>query len=411
MARVKVLLKTTSNPSPIYIRLSDGRKVDVMAKTKFLINPKDWSVAKEQPKDLKLIEYANLNNDLVELKANLVKYYNKTKDTAVINTKWLKDFLNPETEIVENVSIPKALIPYIDFYLNDRKHEIAPTYQKKFTVLKHKLERFETFRKKIILISEINNQFKNEFLDYFKSVGYAQNTLQRDWVHIKTFCKHARSLGLEISSQLDNLKLEKEDTIKIYLTFDDLQKIENANVKAFKAIYEDARDWLIISCYTGQRVSDFMRFTKNNIRIENGKQLLEFKQVKTGKLMTIPVHPKVQEILKKRNGDFPKPIIDVKYNVYIKEVCRIAKLNDLVTGSLKVETKPESKIYRKQVDEYVKWKLVSSHIGRRSFATNFYGKIPTNYLIYVTGHSTEQMFLSYIGKSNKDLALELTNYF
>jgi hypothetical protein len=50
-------------------------------------------------------------------------------------------------------------------------------------------------------------------------------------------------------------------------------------------------------------------------------------------------------------------------------------------------------------------------VGRRSFATNFYGKIPTTYLIYITGHSTEAMFLNYIGKSNKDLALEVSDYF
>ena len=45
------------------------------------------------------------------------------------------------------------------------------------------------------------------------------------------------------------------------------------------------------------------------------------------------------------------------------------------------------------------------------FATNHYGKIPTSYLIYVAGHSSEEMFLNYIGKSNKDIALELTKYF
>jgi len=30
---------------------------------------------------------------------------------------------------------------------------------------------------------------------------------------------------------------------------------------------------------------------------------------------------------------------------------------------------------------------------------------------YATGHSSEVMFLNYIGKSNKDMALELTKYF
>ena len=67
--------------------------------------------------------------------------------------------------------------------------------------------------------------------------------------------------------------------------------------------------------------------------------------------------------------------------------------------------------FRKKSGVYPKWKLVSSHIGRRSFATNFYGEIPTTYLTYITGHSTESMFLKYIGKSNKDKAMEMTNFF
>jgi hypothetical protein len=50
-------------------------------------------------------------------------------------------------------------------------------------------------------------------------------------------------------------------------------------------------------------------------------------------------------------------------------------------------------------------------VGRRSFASNYYGKIPTTYLIFITGHSSEKMFLSYMGKSNKDLALEVSKYF
>lgn len=60
---------------------------------------------------------------------------------------------------------------------------------------------------------------------------------------------------------------------------------------------------------------------------------------------------------------------------------------------------------------YPKFELVTSHIGRRSFATNYYGKIATTFLINITGHSSETMFLNYIGKSNKDMALEMAQMF
>ena len=60
---------------------------------------------------------------------------------------------------------------------------------------------------------------------------------------------------------------------------------------------------------------------------------------------------------------------------------------------------------------FEKWELITSHIGRVTFVSNFYGKMPTNYLIYMTGHSSENLFLDYMGKSNKDIAMELTKYF
>lgn len=411
MARIKVLLKSKNNPSPIYIRLTDGRNIDVMAKTKYNINPDDWSVVKQQPKSLNDIHYSNMDSDLVKLKSTLLKHYNDSKNNVLINTQWLKDFLNPAITIVEENTIPNTLVEYIDYYIDYRKHELNYTSIQKFRVIQSKMKRFEEYRKKTILIAEIDDRFKNEFVSYYKSQSYAQNTMQRELVMIKTFCKHARFLGLETHNQLDSLRLDRAKVEKIYLTFEELESIENIEKEKLTDSLENAKDWLIISCYTGQRVSDFLRFTKEMIRVENGKHLLEFTQKKTNKIMTIPLHKKVLEILEKRGGEFPYSISDQKYNDYIKTVCEIAEIDKLVVGSKKVETKPKSGVFRKKTDMYKKYELVSSHIGRRSFATNFYGKIPTTYLIYVTGHATETMFLTYIGKSNKDIAMELTNYF
>ena len=147
-----------------------------------------------------------------------------------------------------------------------------------------------------------------------------------------------------------------------------------------------------------------IRYEKN--KAGQLKPLIEFTQVKTEKIMTIPLHSKIMEILKKYNGDFPRKISDQKYNEHIKKVCEKAKIEQPTNGVL-FDQETKSKVEK----DYPKWKLVSSHIGRRSFATNNYGKIPTSFLMYITGHTTEAMFLTYIGKSNKDIAMELTNYF
>ena len=67
--------------------------------------------------------------------------------------------------------------------------------------------------------------------------------------------------------------------------------------------------------------------------------------------------------------------------------------------------------YRTKDVDAEKWEILSSHIGRRSFASNFYGKIPIPLLMEATGHSTEQMFLKYINPMDEERMLSLGNYF
>ena len=353
-----------------------------------------------------------VNNELNRIENFILNEFDSTEPKN-INKDWLKtlmvSYYNPIDKTRE--TIPDDLIGFIDFYNDERINEISIKSIRKYNVIKHKMERMQEYRGKSILIKDIGEDFKKEFVKYYRFEKYSQNTMQRELGIIKTFCKHAKRLGLETHSQLDDLKLKMEKGLALYLTFEELKTIEET--KDLPEYMDNARDWLIISCYTGQRISDFMRFTKDMIRIEKGKSLLEFEQQKTRKLMTIPLHQKVLEILEKRNGEFPRAISDQRYNDYIKEVCKEAKLNERILGKVQTNINPKGKTskIRSVTGTFEKWQLITSHVGRRSFATNFYGQIPTNYLIYVTGHSSETMFLNYIGKSNKDLAMELINYF
>ena len=416
MASINFLYRSTKKTSNLNVRLlfrHNAKDYVFGAKTKVEVSKIYWSKQhKKKSKDIDITnQQTEINNQLNKIENHVLKAFNSV-NADNINKDWLQTqidyYYNPPQQVKNT---PTDLINYIDFYIEYRKYEIKKSSKNKLKVLKNKLQRFENFRKKKISIADVNDNFKNEFVSYCKGELYSQNTIQRELANIKTFCKHARFLGLKTHHQLDSLRLEKVKVEKIYLTFDDLTKIENISKNELTDSLNNAKDWLIISCYTGQRISDFMRFTDEQIRIEKGEHLIEFTQMKTGKNMTVPLHPKVLEILKKRNGKFPYRISDQKYNDFIKTVCGLAKINELIKGSKLVETEKDSKVYRKQSGTYKKYDLVTSHIGRRSFATNFYGKIPTTYLIYATGHSTESMFLNYIGKSNKDLALEITKYF
>jgi integrase len=416
MAAVNFLFRSTKDKANLHLRLLyrfNEKDFVFGANTKFETTKDYWGKDhKRKSRDIVLTnEQTRVNTELNKIENHVLNAFNSVSPDA-ITKEWLQtqidNYYNPPQEAE---ALPTELTKYIDFYIEYRKHESKQTSIQKFKVIKTKIEEMQVLRKAPYLIKDVNDNFKNEFVNYYKSKNYAQNTMQRELTFIKTFCRHARFLGLETHPQLDSLRLDSMKVEKIYLTFDELNKIEKIEKDKLTDSLDNAKDWLIISCYCGQRVSDFMRFTADMIRIENGKKLIEFTQVKTGKIMTVPLHPKVIEILDKRNGMFPYAISDQKYNDYIKDVCEIAELTQKVTGSKHLETAPKSGIFRKETGLYRKCDLITSHIGRRSFATNFYGKIPTTYLIYVTGHSTEVMFLNYIGKSNKDLAIEMTNYF
>ena len=422
MASINYLYRSTKDTAELILRLlyrSNDIDYVIGNKSGIEVSKHYWTKEhkKKNPKDIDIIDrQAEVNEALNKLKSHILSKF-KEANSEDIDKDWLKTqidvFHNPPRE---TPALSNELLKYFKFFIKEKTNELANTTVKKYNVVYSLLERYETSTKKKLLLKDVDLSFKKSFENYCFSKGYAPNTITRAIRAIKTACNHARYNGIETSYQLEKLKTKYTKTENIYLTLEDIEKLKQIKKEKLTDQLENARDWLVISCFIGQRVSDFMRFNKKMLRQETNKDgklvtLIEFTQQKTGKVMTIPLKQDVLDILDKRGGGFPPRISDQKYNVYIKKVGAIAKLNEKVVGSKKLETEPESGIYRKVTKEFEKWKLISSHIGRRSFASNFYGKMPTSFLIYITGHKTEEMFLNYIGKSNKDIAMELTKYF
>jgi hypothetical protein len=408
MATVNFMYRSNKPMANLTIRLlfrHKGKDFVFSAKTKNIIEADYWNNDHNKTRILD----AKLQNKQSELKAELLEIENHILKNFELADKdrmpkgWLQSqidfYYNPKVQ----TTISNRLVEYIDYYIECKKVDLSSSSLMKYTTIQSKLIKLEASLKKTIFIENIDESFKNEFVKYYKENKYNQNTIQRELAFVKTFCRHARNNGIETSIQLDGLLLQKAKVEKVYLTFEELEKIESIQLE--DEALENARNWLIISCFTGQRVSDFLNFKSDMIRIEDGIQLIEFTQKKTGKIMSLALHPKVIQILNKNNGAFPYKISDQRYNEHIKTVCRLAGLKSIVKGG-KVDPDTNRKVY----DSYPKYELVTSHIGRRSFATNFYGKIPTSLLINATGHSTESMFLEYIGKSQTQQAKELAKF-
>jgi len=414
MATVNFLYRSTKDNSTLTARFlfrHNTKDFVFSSKTKIEVSKTYWKQDhNKKSRDAQVIyKQAEINQELSRLENYILKNFNNT-DISEVNKEWFKTLIEhyytpPKTE----KKVSDEVLEYFNYFIEKKQSEVVERTIKNYKVVLKQLERYQATKSKKILIKDIDYNFSQDFEKFCEQNNYSPNTIAKGLRTIKTVCKHAEFNGIETHRQLNSIKIKSHKIEKIWLNLSELEAIENLSQTELSESLENARDWLIISCYTGQRISDFMNFNKGQIRIEENKYLLEFTQKKTGKNMTIPVHEKVLGILKKRNGDFPRAISDQRYNDYIKVVCKIAGIDTLTNGSIMKEVK--NKQYRKENGIYPKHELVTSHIGRRSFATNYYGKIPTTFLIYVTGHSTESMFLNYIGKSNKDLAIELTKYF
>lgn len=412
MATVNFLFRSTKESANLTLRLlyrNMGKDFTIDGNSKITIEKEFWvrNLNQKKIKDViilnKQTQYKKLINDLS------IHIINKLEnlDLSLVNKEWLhyqiNDFYNP---VELSPKVPVYLTDYFDFYI-----ELLITNRntkKKLITTKNKLLKYEQQIKKKLFIEEINNIELNNFKNYLIHLKYNQNTILGDFTNIKTICRHAKT-SLKVNEEIYNWSLKKEKTPIVYLDFKEIDAI--SKLRDLPEYLDNARDWLIISCYTGQRVSDFMTFDKTKIRMENDTDekriiLVEFTQMKTKQNIALPLHPEVIKILNKRNGEFPRAISDVKYNLYIKLVAEKAKINTLIEGS-----KIDSKSNRKLKKIYPKNELITSHIGRRSFATNYYGIIPTPLIMSATGHASEKMFLNYIGKTQSDRAKSLSKYF
>ena len=189
-------------------------------------------------------------------------------------------------------------------------------------------------------------------------------------------------------------KVNKDEAEHVYLNEDEIKQITDTRLD--KKLGE-IRDLFIIGCWTGLRISDLSRLEKGNIK----DGLLTIKTQKTREGVVIPVTDELQTVLNRHPERLPKIPTDQYYNKQIKEVCRLSEINDPVLAEI---TKGKLTV----TTNIPKYKLITSHTARRSFATNLYRRgIPSTQLMLLTGHKTEDAFLKYIKVSKEDNAKDV----
>lgn len=413
MATIKFILQSKSENSNIYIRYSIGRKQIFYRKTGFVINANDWSEDKALPKQNNN-ELKALNSKLGKLAVSLKDAYNiAVSEGLTLTGDWLQeqiDIFNNKKQVIELDVLTNYIQKYIDEapYKQNQKREtgLSAGRVQNLKLFKNTIQRFEaeTLKGKSILIKNVNLQFAEKYKMWLFSQEYSVNYVGKNIDNLKTICFDAFKNDIETSTQLKNIKSISENKAPeqiITLSEQEQDKIKDAVLLREALI--NARKWMLLGCLIGQRGGDLLNITAKNIKELSGIKIIELKQQKTGKLVAIPLLPDAVEIIE---SGLPYKISLGKFNEYIKDVCEIAEINEPITGKIKVTSR---KPLKTQIAP--KYKFITSHVCRRSFATNFYSRIPTPVLMNITAHGTERMFLSYIGKTTYDNAYQMLEYF
>lgn len=397
------LSKAKKKQNQIIIKIfKESTNIDFTFNTSLQIDTGEWDHEKQRPKNIYLKKHKQLNSILDNIKIQIAEYITKKLNNKEFPSQRALSKKIKTLCFLQKVDHPKdSLLYFMEMYISSRKELICISTHKRYHVFCNLILRFEGAYMKKLYLEDTNMDFVNRFIVFGKEENYSENTIYRTIHFIKTVLNFVEKKGIKTWVREIEVRKEKQQREIVTLSEFEIKQIINTKIPAELKI---AKDWLLISCYMGQRVSDFMRFNNNQLVDINGIKCINFVQQKTKKNIRLPLHPIVIDILERNGNSFPPPLDSRVYNSQIKQIAFLAQLNQLV--------KTNKRIMHRAINlSFQKWEVITSHIGRRSFATNFYGKIPTPLLMAATGHSTERMFLHYINPNDEKKIVSLGDYF
>lgn len=171
------------------------------------------------------------------------------------------------------------------------------------------------------------------------------------------------------------LKARQVPVQAVYLTDNEIDRIIHYHPQGACRRY--VHRMFVMECLCGARLSDCKRMSTENID-ETGRFLV-YVTKKTKTEVRVPIHKKLRPFLVCGTGDAPAGgVSPTQFGRIVREICMECDIDSLV----KVFQKGREMSGRK-------WEFVTSHTGRRSFATNLSKKgISIEQIAVMMGHTT-----------------------
>ncbi len=220
---------------------------------------------------------------------------------------------------------------------------------------------------------DVTDDNLRDLYDEFQRI-YAPNT-------VKTLCATIKAVIRE-NNPTRNIpsptfgKILRAKTVPVqavYLTDEEIKRFASCNVRGRNQRY--IQRMFVMECLCGARRSDCERISAANID-DTGRYLVYVAQ-KTKTEVKVPIHKKLRPFLTCGTADEPiGGVSETTFNRNIQAICRICGIDNRV------------KVFHGGVYKTgPKWKFVTTHTGRRSFATNLSKKgVPLEQIALMMGH-------------------------
>jgi len=375
--------------APVTIRCYQNKIVKYV-QTGVSVEPKYWNNNRQEVKKSHP-DYFILNNRIHE---QLVKM--RCFENQMINRYGSLHV----AQIVLYTDFKSGQISFTDFFRQELEDPTLSknTIRTRRTTLK-KLIRYNRGRQ--VHFEDLTYSFIRGFDKWLFKEGLATNTVHKHHknllVYINLAIKH--DLFKTDNNPYKKFTPKTEAVAKISLTERELLRIEKLDF-CFGTTMNLVRDAFLFSCYTGLRFSDYSRISKSNIEETDKGFVLRIKSQKTGKHMGLPIYTLFSE----KNGRSKPEKILLKY------------LKQAYYGMTRqFDSEPIFKITNQDANRKLKEiakmanirKTVTTHVGRKTFATLLAPKVSILELQQLLQHSSPQETMKYVNYSPHLLASSL----
>lgn len=451
MATVKAFIKVYKINTPVKVRfrLRAGKEVDAEYTSDIEVLPKYWDSKIQGIKVspfYSISDKLKIDTEIYELWKLITTIYVNTKDTSILNSKYLGNQIklslekakaeNVDTEIKEDIIVQPPVEEIINFFdVFDQfllRNDLSDERKESYAVVKNTLIRFVYIKRKTkpdyilsldntddIILSEIHLYLKNEFYianedkkfcflfpKYNSNRPRGINTTTGMMIKIRAFFNWSIKHGYTRNYPFSKYTLrECVYGTPIFPTVEELMRIYEKDFSQ-RPLIETQRDIFVFQCMCGARVGDLMKFTRNNI-IDGCIEYIPHK-TKRERVITVsvPLNSIAQKILNKYISYEVGPLLPFTFEQEYNRTIKTIFFETGITRNVIVLNTITRYEEIKPINE-----VASSHMARRYFIGNMYNKIQDPSLISsLTGHVPGSKSFERYRTIDKEVKKKLVNF-